>query len=70
MGQFWRSNEVNSSQFSGNLRETSEKPQRNLIKLVIKPVINQSNGRVNLKYRYKPVRDPETRVCSDTPRFS
>ena len=30
----------------------------------------QSNGRVNLNLRYKPVWDPETRVCSDTPRFS
>ena len=42
----------------------------NTVKLVIKQSKTQSNGRLNLLDLNKPVWDPETHVCSDTPRFS
>ena len=42
----------------------------NSVKTSHKPVINQSNGRANYHIQYKPVWDPETAVCSGTPRFS
>ena len=46
------------------------KPWLNSAKTVPKQCQNQSNGRANSVNLNKPVRDPDLRVCSDTPRFS
>ena len=52
------------------LSETGPKTGPKLSKTSHKLSETQSNGRVNPPRQYKPVWDPETIVCSHTPRFS